>query len=619
MCGIFGYMSFCDVQVERSRFEQSLLTMLHRGPDFQNSLFFANDTVALGHARLSIIDLAVEANQPMSVGGKYCVIFNGEIYNYIELKEELILKGYRFTTNSDTEVLVMAYDCWGEECVHHFNGMWGFAIYNTQDHTLFCSRDRFGVKPFNYYLDDKRFMFASEIKPLLAYDASLRRPNYNSIGLFCREGINGEISETWFDGVLRLLPGHNLTVRNNVVSVYRYYRYPKHTKQISFENAKEKFYGLFLDACKLRMRSDVPVGVTLSGGLDSSCIVAAVRQFHHAPLNTFTAHFPGYINDEYSSAQMTNRELGLNGNPVRVDYGGDLIATFSKLIFHLESGHNSPAIYPLWKVCAEAKKKVTVILEGQGADELLAGYIETFSGLYLIGLLKKFKVFYFINNFKKLSHNYSVKAILILAFRLFLPSKIKTLVRRYILKSEDILIGPLRYFRDVKFSQGKTSSLLLKALQKSHQAGLVNLLHYGDAISMAFSLESRLPFMDYRLVDFAMTLPDEYLIAEGKGKYIQRKSLEPILPSHINADVKKLGFPSPIKEFMERNKLVLEQVLLDKKTISRGIFNERKLREFIHSDISEPKSRFLFRLLSVELWFRLFIDTNDTLLSKEYL
>jgi len=612
MCGVFGYISFCNEQVDRPRFEQSLLTMIHRGPDFQNSLFFANDTVALGHARLSIIDLAVEANQPMSVGEKYCVIFNGEIYNYIELKQELERKGYHFTTSSDTEVLVMAYDCWGEECVHHFNGMWGFAIYNTQQHTLFCSRDRCGVKPFNYYLDDKRFMFASEIKPLLAYDSSLRRPNYNSIGLFCREGINGEIPETWFDGVLRLLPGHNLTVRNNSVSVYRYYSYPEHKKRISFEDAQEKFHELFLDACKLRMRSDVPVGVTLSGGLDSSCIVAAVRQFYQDPLNAFTAHFPGYVNDEYSSAEMTNQQLSLNGNPVLVDYGEDLITTFSKLIFHLESGHNSPAIYPLWKVCAAAKEKVTVVLEGQGADELLAGSIETYSGLYLLGLLKKFKVFSFIDNFKKLSRNYSVKAIVVFVFRLFLPSKIKTLVRRYILKSEDILIGPLKYFRDAEFSKDKASSILMRTLKQSHHRGLVNLLHYGDAISMAFSLESRLPFMDYRLVDFVMTLPDEYLIAEGKGKYILRKSSESILPGHINTDVKKLGFPSPIKEFMEKNKHVLEQTLLDKKTISRGIFNERKLRQYIHSDISETNSRFLFRLLSVELWFRLFIDTNET-------
>ena len=338
MCGIFGYISFCNEHVDRSRFEQSLLTMIHRGPDFQNSLFFENDTVALGHVRLSIIDLSAQANQPMSVGGKYCVIFNGEIYNYIELKQELELKGYHFTTHSDTEVLVMAYDCWGEECVHRFNGMWGFAIYNTQNHTLFCSRDRFGVKPFNYYLDDKRFMFASEIKPLIAYDPSLRRPNYNSIGLFCREGINGEISETWFDGVLSSFAGAQSDVRNNVVPFIAITRYPNHIQRISFEDAKEQFSALFMDACKLRMRSDVPVGLTLSGGLDSTAIAGVVRQFHSAPLNSYTARFAGFAHDEYPTAEKTNQYYDLKGHSVAVPYDLDMWQHFRILFITLSRG-----------------------------------------------------------------------------------------------------------------------------------------------------------------------------------------------------------------------------------------------------------------------------------------
>jgi asparagine synthase (glutamine-hydrolysing) len=610
MCGIFGYMSFCDERVEHSRFEQSLLTMIHRGPDFQNSLFFENDTVALGHVRLSIIDLSVQANQPMSVGEKYCVIFNGEIYNYIELKQELELKGYHFTTHSDTEVLVVAYDCWGEECVHHFNGMWGFAIYNTQEHTLFCSRDRFGVKPFNYYLDDRRFMFASEIKPMLAYDSSLRRPNYNSIGLFCREGINGDIAETWFDGVLRLLPGHNLTVRNNKVSVYRYYRYPEHTERISFKDAKKKFYELFLDACKLRMRSDVPVGLTLSGGLDSTGIAGAVRQFHSAPLNTYTARFPSFANNEYPVAEKTNQYYQLEGHPVTVTYDSEYVETLTKIIYSLESGHSSPAIFPLWKVYEAASKDVTVVLEGQGADELLGGYVDAFAIPSVIDLLKKGRVVAAFSSFRKLSENYSAKAIVIMYMRLCLPSFVKTLVRRYLLKNEDILIGPLKAFRYPDEPECRSPSYLKRILQWSHQTTLVNLLHYGDAISMAFSMESRLPFMDYRLVELAMSLPEDYLVAGGKGKVIEREALKEILPLDIFSSVKKLGFPSPIRDFFIQNQQLLEEGLLGKRTMERGIFDVRKISHYITSGLDIKRSHFLFRLIGVELWFRIFIDKS---------
>ncbi len=442
MCGIFGYVSFDGHTINRDRFQASLLKMIHRGPDFQNSLFFKDDTIALGHVRLSIIDLTDAANQPMAVG-PYYVIFNGEIYNYIELKQELSVRGCQFHTHSDTEVLVRAYECWGEDCVNRFNGMWGFAIYDTRDHSLFCSRDRFGVKPFNYYVDDRRFIFSSEIKSIIAYEPSLRVPNYNSIALFCREGVNGEIPETWFDKINRLLPGHNLVVKNNKMSMYRYYSYSEHTQRISFEDAKEQFYELFLDACRLRMRSDVPVGVTLSGGLDSTSIVAAVRQFHSDPLNTYTAHFPDFADDEYQAAQKTNQQFALDGNPVQIDYGNDSIDTINRLIYHLESGHFSPAIFPLWKVYESASKDVTVVLEGQGADELLAGYIEAFASPYLLDKLRKGHFISFLSNFRKLARNYSAKTITMYFFRLFLPSPIRSQVRRYILKNENILIGEL--------------------------------------------------------------------------------------------------------------------------------------------------------------------------------
>jgi len=609
MCGIFGIYLMNNEKVAKVKFEESLLKQIHRGPDFQQSRFFNNDSIALGHVRLSIIDLNPEANQPMKVKN-YHVVYNGEIYNYIEIKEELTLKGYLFNTSSDTEVLVNAYDYWGESCVNRFNGMWAFAILNENNNHLFCSRDRFGVKPFNYFADKSRFLFSSEIKSIIAYDPLLKKPNYNSIGLFCREGICGELQETWFENIVRLQPAHNLTIKDGMINIYKYYQYPVHSNQLTFEEAKKEFYTLFVNSVRLRMRSDVPVGTTLSGGLDSNSIVAALRTFSTDHHETFTATFPNYIHNEYIAAGKTNIELKLKENQVIVNLKDDYISILKRIIYHLESGHLSPAVFPLWKVYEKAKEKVTVVLEGQGADELLGGYINATAGQYLEEKLRKaqFKRFYL--NLVDLSKNYSLKSIFVIYIRQKLPSWAKTFIRKYILKTENILIGDLKHFKYPQQHENNTKSSFIGQLQKSHKNTLVNLLHYGDSISMAFSIESRLPFMDYKLVNFAFTLPPEYLLQNGKGKYIQREALKSILPIHVYNDTKKLGFPSPIKEFFETNRNILRDIFHDEKTIMRGIFDEKRLNKILKSDhtFDITTSRFLFRILCVELWFRLYID-----------
>ena len=609
MCGIFGYVSLNKQEVDKDKFDNALNTIKHRGPDYQKSILLNGNTIALGHVRLAIIDLSESGNQPMVVG-KYQVVFNGEIFNYIELRDELLLKGYSFHSNSDTEVLVNAYDCWGEECVKKFNGMWAFAIFNTVNGILFCSRDRFGVKPFNYFIDHNRFIFGSEVKPIISYDATLRKPNYNSIGLFCREGLCGELSETWFDNIYRLKPGHNLILEGKKIRIYRYYMYPIQIKKIPFEEAKAKFSFLFNDAVKLRMRSDVPVGTTLSGGLDSNSIVSALRQFYKGEHFTFTAHFPGMDGDEYEQAERTNKYFNLSGNPVIREFDNKLLGALNKAILHLESGHFSPAILPLWRIHGEAKKKVKVVLEGQGADELLGGYIQHVAGAFLFEKFIKLQWVSLIKSAKMLFRNYSFKTIIIFFFRLSFRPWIRTLVRRYFLRTEQVLTGDLKKVQYRETSSANSESYFTKVLQHSHQGILVSLLHYGDAISMAFGIESRLPFMDYRLVDFVMTLPADYLIAEGKGKFIQRESLRSILPEFIYYDVKKLGFVTPINDFFYQNRGLVEALLLSDKSLNRGLFNEKELKKIINSNYKKSLNRsyFLFRLLCVELWFKMFID-----------
>ncbi|MBW7676617.1 asparagine synthase (glutamine-hydrolyzing) [Chryseobacterium chendengshani] len=608
MCGIFGVYNFDRQKVSRDRSLAAVKKINHRGPDFQKVVFYNDEAIALGHARLSIIDLSDVANQPMETD-KYSVVFNGEIYNYIEIREELKTAGYNFTTNSDTEVLIHAYDYWKDKCVEKFNGMWAFTILCKKTGNLFCSRDRFGVKPFNYYYDKKKLIFCSEIKSILEYDPALKVPNYNSIGLFCREGICGEIEETWFEGIKRLMPGHNMYIVDGDVKIKKYYDFPTDTIDISFNDAKIKFKEIFDDAVKLRMRSDVPVGTTLSGGLDSSSIVSSVRTFFKGEHDTFTAHFPDFKDDEYANAKKTNEALDLTGNPIIIKYGENYLEVLEEIIYHLESGHLSPSIFPLWRVYEQSTKKVTVLLEGQGADELLGGYIASFGGSFLKEQLGKGNIKNFLKQFSLLNKNYNIKSIATLYLRANLPIAVRTFIRRNVLKYENIFDGHIKTVSYPEKTKNSSNSPLKNQLQESHQTTLVNLLHYGDALSMAFGLESRLPFMDYRLVNFCYTLPAEYLINDGKGKYILREAMKDDLPKHIYEDAKKLGFPSPVDKFFRENKELLKSILLSEKSKARNIFNSTELEYFINNRMDKNSGeRVIFRAVCVELWFKTFID-----------
>jgi len=612
MCGILGLYSFNNAKIERTRFEEALTKMRHRGPNSQGIQSIGGGRITLGHVRLSIIDLSPDAGQPMSVGTNH-IVYNGEIYNYLELRSELVKRGYKFVTNSDTEVLANAYDYWGEKCVEHFNGMWAFAIYNSKTEVLFCSRDRYGVKPFNYYFDKNAFIFASEIKSIISYKPELRRPNYNSLGLYCREGINGEIEETWFKDILRLSPGHNLIIKNETLSTYRYYNYPsKINKEISFLDAKAEFLELLTDSVSKRMRSDVPVGTTLSGGLDSTCIVASLRNFYQGTHKTFTATFENFENDEWAIAERTNKHLKLTGYPVKVSYGKNYFDLLDKIVYHLESGHLSPAIVPLWEVYKVAGQEVKVVLEGQGSDELLGGYIELSASQFLIEKLQQLKFKSFLSNFTLLQQHYSLRLMTISLIRNSLPYNLREVVRRQLLGVNKVLIGPLEKSTPTYKICVQSDSFFTEYLQKSHQSTLVNLLHYGDAISMAFSIESRLPFMDYRLVDFVMSLPSEYIIANGRGKFIQREALKPFLPVEVYNSTVKLGFPSPSKLFMDKQRPIIREILLDSKTKGRGLFSSGNLETLLTNNFGNfnQPDRFVFRLICLELWFRQFIDDN---------
>ena len=628
MCGILGIFNIThNESFNRPKFESALLAMDHRGPDSHKIQEFGK--AILGHVRLSIIDLSDENAQPLQVDERYWIIYNGEIYNYLELRDELTRVGYQFRTKGDTEVILKAYQHWGENCVSKFNGMWSFAIFDSKECKFFCSRDRFGIKPFYYSNVDGQLIFSSEIKGIITYFNHLRIPNYSIISNYCRKSIGAQIRDTWFKDIFRLEPAYNMVISSAGIKSYRYWDYPRKVNHdITFDTAVERYREILEDSIKMRMRSDVPVGFTLSSGIDSSSIVSLLKNRYNNNKNTYTASFSetkfhklekqnfkhNIEIDESVTVKKLTGDLDLKSNFIEVD-NKNYLTDLRKIIWFLESGHGSPAIFPLDRILSEAKKDVTVILEGQGADELLGGYINEVFPIYLIELLKKFQIFKAIKELMTFRKVHSIKMAIMLFVR---QSNLNLLKRIYYKFSgmDSFFMPKLSGFSEIKDypnEPGNFNDSINKYLYKVHTGCLVSLLHYGDAISMSHSLECRQPYMDYRIVEFVFSLPFDFKIHNGMGKYIHRQALQGIVPDYIINNPVKLGFDSPLFElFTSDGEESAETILLSDKCISRGLFS----RDAILKAFKEQKegvknnSRLLFRLLNVELWFREFIDID---------
>ena len=630
MCGIFGIYNIKEKHYfEQEKIKSSVERMQHRGPDFMGIRMFDNNA-ALAHLRLAIIDLVADSNQPFERDDRYFVSYNGEIYNYIELRDDLIKIGYTFKTQSDTEVLVVAYQAWGEDCVNHFNGMWAFAIYDQVENKLFCSRDRFGVKPFNYATVNGQFIFSSEIKSILEYFPEEKIPNYNVISNFCRNSVGAQIKETWFQNIFRLEPAHNLTVSSEGINIERYWDYPKKTNQnITFENAVTHYHDLFKNAVEIRMRSDVPVGFTLSSGVDSMSIVSVLKDHLNGNNKSYTATFPenkflksekqNYKNDieidEAKIVKEVSKQLELDPTLVEINFT-NYVEELSKIIFNMESGHGSPAVFPLNSIFKKATEDITVVLEGQGADELLAGYLNNVESIYLIELIRKFRFKKAIIELNEYCKVYSLSSLVMLFVRQLNSGWIHKLYYK-VSGVSAFYIGHLSKYKHIKDSPRKAKGFDCSVnahLFKSHTGGLVNLLHYGDAISMAYSLESRLPFMDYRLVEYVFSLPSEFKICNGQSKYIHRKAMEGVVADEILSQKVKFGFSTPLTNmFLEKGHNSAASILLSKRCIDRGLFSEKGIQKSL-KDLergTKDRSRFLYRMLNVELWFREFIDDAE--------
>jgi asparagine synthase (glutamine-hydrolysing) len=627
VCGIFGIVSTDPSRIDTDAVVSAARALRHRGPDA-----FGHWTkcgrVALAHNRLAIIDLSPQGNQPfLSSDGRFAIVFNGEIYNYLELRDELKALGHQFRTQSDTEVALAAYAAWGYSSVTRFNGDWALAIYDTREGTLFCSRDRFGVKPLVYAHVGETLVFASEAKALASYYPQLRNPNYNVIANYVRHGTGAQHEETWFDGIKRLAPATNLIWRHGNISHQKYWSYPTVVDEgISDQDAIDHYRKLFSSAVALRMRSDVPVGTTLSSGIDSGAIATLVRRLepskaHHTFTATFGADsfYPSeksvYREDiEIQEAQLVHRlarEINLTPHFVHCD-SVNLVDELSTVIYFLESGHSSLATLPLFRTLRKAREYVTVVMEGQGADELLAGYIQNVFPVVVRELLTRGRVAQAWQEFQRFSQTYST----VYAAKLFVRQLNLAWTEQlyYAVNGLGRALGQKlaksEHLKDYPGGLPRIGDPLNAHLSKAHAGGLANLLHYGDALAMANSVENRAPFMDVHLVEFAFSLPFHLKVRDGLGKYIHRQAMSGVVPDFVMNNPIKFGFNTPLAVHFSTLASPAVQLLLSERTLDRGVLAPDGLRSVIQSQIDGgvPNPTFLFRLLSIELWFRRFID-----------
>lgn len=610
MCGISGLVNFNSQQVPEGSLREMMRIMKHRGPDDEG--VFTDGAFGLGFVRLSIIDLSTAGHQPMhSPDNRYTLIFNGEIFNYIELREELRQMGVVFQTQSDTEVLLNAYIKWGEECLHRLNGMWAFAIYDRADKSLFAARDRYGIKPFYYSQTKESFAFCSEIPPLLSLRPERPRPDEQVIFDYLVFNRTDQTESTFFKDIKKLQHGHKIRIKNGNVEILRWYDLRKETANaVGFKNSDE-FRDYLSSSVDLRLRSDVPVGVCLSGGLDSSSIASVILKTEKKEeLKTFSAVYnKGQTGDE---SEFINEFQPLVKNmfftmPEADDLANDL-QRFVRI--HAEPIPSTSA-YAEYKVMELARGKVGVLLNGQGADESLAGY-HYFFGFYFKDLLRNGRLLTLFSEIVSyLRIHKSLFALKTLVYFL-LPKKIRTLAR----VNERAFLNPdfvKKYESDNSIAGNLYGSESLKdALFDHFEYKLEHLLKWDDRNSMCFSLESRTPFLDYRLVEKTLATKSGMVIRKGMTKFVLRNAMKGILPERIRMRRDKMGFATPEDEWFRREKwrAIINEVIESDTFKNRNIIAADKAKKLFEQHLNKEIniSKDIWKWVHLELWYREFID-----------
>jgi asparagine synthase (glutamine-hydrolysing) len=580
--------------------------------------------IGLGHRRLSVIDLTPAGHEPMSYGdNNYWIIFNGEIYNHQVLREELIKLGYKFTSKTDTEVILASYAEWGITCLEKFNGMWAFVLLDKKQKKIFLARDRFGVKPLYYWSSPEGFLaLASEIKAftvLPGWKATLEKEMAFD---FLKWGITDHTNRTLFKDVFQLRPSEaaviDLNQSNDLIIPYRYYSI--HPKELmnNLDEAGEKFKSLLEDSVKLRMISDVPIGSCLSGGLDSSSIVCVMNKLlmekgEENRQSTFSAYSEEKKTDESEYIEEVVKTKTIDSHITYPDIRG-LEAEIENLVWHQDEPFNTTSPYAQWCVFNLAKKnKVVVMLDGQGADEILAGYHNYFS-TNLLELLLKGRILRYSREIKAVHYIYGYPYIKTFKEMLdiLLNDKFRDFLRRIfrLSKKEEwfnpILLGT-NGSKIVLEQLRKNKSIKQLELAEISYISLPKLLRFEDRNSMAHSIESRVPFLDFRLVEFVISLPEDFLIKDGITKQVLRKAMIGILPDKIRNRVTKLGFATPEEYWIRQHPEFFLSLMKEAIESSRGIIkgqNLEYLRKMVDGKIDF--STHAWRSISFGLWMKKF-------------
>lgn len=624
MCGISGILNFKGEPVDRSLVDRMTSIISHRGPD--GAGIYVSGEVGLGHRRLSIIDLE-GGSQPMTnEDGSLYLIFNGEIYNFIELREELEKKGHQFKTRSDTEVIVHGYEEWGLDCVKRFNGMFAFSLWDRKLKRLFLARDHLGVKPLYYMVLHGRFFFASEIKSLLVVPECPREVDLKAMGqLFTLRYVPSP--DTLFKGIKKLPAAHLMVVDSRGLEARRYWTWtPQIRKGLDEKLLIETYQSLVEDAVRLQMRSDVPVGLFLSSGIDSGTLLALMRKHTNAPIYTFTIGFEeGGGRNETDDARKLAKRFGADHTEMVVG-PKDYQNYFDRYLWDLEEPVGNETAAAFYFVSWLASQKVKVALTGQGVDEPWAGYnrhigikvSETYSRLPLFltaGVLRTV--------IDPLLRNEKVKRAV---GSLYERDTLARFVKVYSFYSSQMKAGLFRGWVKQEISvNGYEARQALRRLQADVEdldpltqmlyidtrANLPDdLLMVADKTSMANSLEVRVPFLDYRLIEFIETLPANLKLRRFRGKYLHKKAVEAWLPRKV-VYRKKKGFANPVEYWLRgRMREYVDDCLLGERTAINKYFNPEYIKRIVvqHERGQQDYMRHIYLLISFELWHQKFIS-----------
>jgi len=627
MCGIVGAFSFkSGTEISsKEKINQSMDLMKYRGPDASDTWVSARRDTILGHLRLSILDPRPSGTQPMHLdtpNGKLSIVFNGEVYNYREIRDELTSLGYKFHTGTDTEVILAAFAAWGKSCVERFNGMFAIAFYNDLTHELILMRDRVGIKPLYYTITDDGIYFASEVKSLRLISGVGEEIEENLIHDYMDLGfIPGE--ETLQKGISRILPGQWITA-NSIGITKEFYWTLKRKKnsekiELTIDQAASKLKDVLTDSLKLRLRSDVPIGVFLSGGLDSSAIVALLSKEVTQPIKTFSVRYDfdeyGKEYDESMYAKQVSDLFGTEHHTYTMT-ADDFKSYISEYVRVMDEPVTEAAAISLHFIAEKAKEHVTVVLSGEGSDELFGGY-----DLYQYMVT--------IEKIRKIVTPCGAKLLSMFTSKLPQGNKIKKYVdwtampfeKRYrgissydqsyknkLYKADFLNAQSVNPFISGVLKSSKNLDVLDRMLDFDTKTWLVDdLLIKADRMSMASSLELRVPFLDYRIVELAAEFKDELKIHKGKSKYVLKHMMDKLLPDEI-IHREKRGFPTPLAIMLKGplRTYLRERLSGDNNEVAKRFFNQNQINSILdeHEAGTYDHHRILWQLLVLEEWLK---------------